>query len=72
MQTRQTRKRMLEAREKLKLTHQEVAEKSNISRSFYTLIENGLKNPSLEVALRVSKVLNLTVEDLFDTMPKIK
>ncbi|WP_010243722.1 helix-turn-helix transcriptional regulator [Acetivibrio cellulolyticus] len=60
------RNRMFEARLKLKLTHQEVAKQSKISRSFYTLIENGLKNPSIEVALRVAKVLNLSVEDLFE------
>ena len=60
------RNKLLEARVKLNLTHQEVAEKAKISRSFYTLIENGLKNPSLDVAIRVSKVLNLSVEELFE------
>lgn len=41
-----------------KLTHEDVAIKSDISRSFYTHVENGTKTPSVEVAKKIAKTLN--------------
>ena len=60
------RKKMFQARGKMNLSHEAIAKKAKISRSFYTLIENGKKKPSIEVALRISKALNSSVEELFE------
>lgn len=38
-------------------TQKDVARKCYISRSFYTKIENGTKNPSVPVAKRIAEVL---------------
>ncbi|MBX9972109.1 MULTISPECIES: helix-turn-helix transcriptional regulator [Cytobacillus] len=40
-----------------KLTQEEVAKLCNISRSFYTQIENGTKTPSVDVAKKIAKTL---------------
>ena len=44
-------------REKKKFTHEKVAGKADISRAFYTEIENGTKNPSAMVAQRIGEVM---------------
>ncbi len=41
----------------LAMTQAQVARKSNVSRAFYCEIELGTKNPSVESAKRISKVL---------------
>lgn len=61
-------------REKLKkvrldrhFTQQELANRVGISRVHYTQIENASHNkkPSLEVAIKIKKVLNYSDDDLF-------
>lgn len=44
-------------RNKRKLTQEEVAKLSDISRSFYTHIEKGTKTPSVDVAKKIAKTL---------------
>jgi len=39
------------------LTHQRIAELAEISRSYYTEIESGEKNPSVPMAKRIAKAL---------------
>lgn len=39
------------------LTQEQVAEQANITRAFYTMIENGQKKPSPIVAQRLANVL---------------
>ncbi|WP_198306490.1 helix-turn-helix domain-containing protein [Dehalobacterium formicoaceticum] len=39
-------------------TQQEVANKSNISQNHYSWIENGERNPSIETAKAIAKVLS--------------
>ena len=39
------------------LTQDKVAKQANISRSYYTHIENGTKTPTVEVAKRLGKCL---------------
>ncbi|MCF6466388.1 helix-turn-helix transcriptional regulator [Clostridium sp. Cult2] len=48
-----------------KLSHNEIADLSGISRSFYTLIENGNRTPSIGVAKKISLALNLTLDEFF-------
>ncbi|WP_047758090.1 helix-turn-helix transcriptional regulator [Geobacillus sp. ZGt-1] len=41
-----------------KMTQKELAELAGISRSTYAMIENGQRNPSVEVAKRIANVLS--------------
>lgn len=43
---------------KLDLTQEQVAERAGISRTFYTEIETGSKNPSTKTAKKIAQVLN--------------
>ncbi|RJS60152.1 helix-turn-helix transcriptional regulator [Bacillus sp. PK3_68] len=38
-------------------THNDVAEESNVKRAYYTMIESGSRNPSVNVAKRIAKTL---------------
>nr|WP_312985871.1 helix-turn-helix transcriptional regulator [Clostridioides sp.] len=48
-----------------KLTQQELADKVNVRRETIARLENAKYNPSLELAVRISKVLNTPIEELF-------
>lgn len=52
-------------RNQLGLSHKGVAERTGISRCFYTQIENGTRKPSLDIALKISDVLGISVNDIF-------
>lgn len=52
-------------RESKNLTHQEVADECEISRSYYTLIENDLKTPTPKVAQKIGKVLEFSWTNFF-------
>ncbi|MGE5507128.1 MAG: helix-turn-helix transcriptional regulator [Chitinophagales bacterium] len=56
---------LFRARKSLGLSQQAVAAAVGISRSFYTLIERGIRNPSLSVALSLSKLFAVSPEELF-------
>lgn len=47
------------------LTQSEVAEIAGISRSYYTQIETGTRNPTGETALKISKALGFKMEYFF-------
>lgn len=47
------------------LTQQELAEKVSCSRQTILSIENGKFLPSVELALKIARVLNVKVEDIF-------
>ena len=49
----------------LGITQLEVANKSNVTESYYNLIENGNRQPSLEIAYNISRSLNITLDDFF-------
>lgn len=49
---------LINLRKKNKLTQLEVANKSNIGRAYYTQIENGVRNPSVNVAKNIASSLN--------------
>jgi transcriptional regulator with XRE-family HTH domain len=48
-----------DAREKLHLTQQEVAESAGISTNFYAQMERNEVNPSIEKVQKVKKILKL-------------
>lgn len=52
-------------RENAGLTQKELSQRIGISRSTYTNIELGEKNPSLNVALKLKNELNYYNDDIF-------
>ena len=62
-------KKLLNNLEKLRksagLTQQEMSIKAEVSRKSINAIENGVYVPSTVLALKISKTLNCTVEDVF-------
>lgn len=54
-----------ELREKRKFTQMQIAEKVGISQQAYSQIENGIINPSLETALKISEVLEMPANKIF-------
>jgi putative transcriptional regulator len=54
------------ARAKKDLTQAALAEKIGVSRQAVNNIENGNFNPSTLLALKMAKVLNASVEELFE------
>lgn len=53
-------------RKKAGLTQQELAEKTNLSRSYIADIENGRYNPSLDTLKSIASILHVSVQDLLD------
>jgi putative transcriptional regulator len=51
------------------LTQQELSSEADVSRKSINAIENGIYVPSTVLALKISKILNCKVEDLFE-LPK--
>jgi putative transcriptional regulator len=54
-----------ECRKQLNLTQEKLAESLGISRQTIHAIENEKYNPSLELALKIGKMFNKPVEDIF-------
>jgi len=53
-----------ELHERVKKTHQEVADALGVSRSSYTCYLTGHQRPSLAVAIRLSKYFKVQVQDI--------
>ena len=47
------------------LTQQELADRVNVTRKTINTVENGKFVPSTELALKLARVLEVTVEELF-------
>ena len=56
---------LAELRKKAGLTQQELSVSADVSRKSINAIENGIYVPSTVLALKISKTLGCTVEDLF-------
>ena len=54
-----------ECRKQLNLTQENLAQLLGVSRQTINAIENEKYNPSLGLALKISKVFNKPVEDIF-------
>lgn len=54
-----------ERRKALGLTQNEIAKILDVSRQTINCIENNRYNPTLELAMRIAKLLNTTVDELF-------
>lgn len=62
-----------EIREQLGLSQQDVAEKLGISLSYYSLIESGNRQKSMELitAQKISMVLNISIESIISEELKL-
>lgn len=56
--------RLRKARESIKLTQLEVADKADVSVNYYAQIERGEVNLSYEKLQRIAKVLNIKTIDM--------
>lgn len=56
---------MIKRRKQLNLTQEEVAKQIGVSRSTYASYETGAINPSLDVAIRIKKVLMTNDDNIF-------
>lgn len=67
------RSRLFEARKARGLSQRQVASRARITQVHYHLIERGLRDPSLEVAFRISQVLDADPRDLFaDVVERVR
>lgn len=57
--------KLKKARKKMRLSQKDVAKKLGISRSMYTLIENGNRNPSIKVLKKMINVFGDQINDIF-------
>ena len=63
-------KRIKEARERGKLTQEELAEYVDISPSHISVIERGRKGPRLETVVRIANVLGVSADELLQDVVK--
>jgi putative transcriptional regulator len=54
-----------ELRKKLDLRQEDIANILNVTRQTINAIENEKYNPTLELAMKLAKLFNTTVEELF-------
>lgn len=54
-----------ELRKSLKIRQEDLAKEMNVTRQTINAIENEKYNPTLELAIKLAKFLNTTVEELF-------
>jgi putative transcriptional regulator len=52
-------------RKELELRQEDIANQLGVTRQTIIAIENDKYNPSLELAMKLAKLLNTTVEELF-------
>lgn len=58
--------RLKEYRSKLGINQTELGKLAGVSRQTISLIERGDYSPSVTLALKIAKICNVTVEDLFE------
>lgn len=59
------RKKLIEVRKKKGFTQEDMANKLNIARTTYTGYELGTFSPSLDMAIKIKKLLNYKNDDIF-------
>jgi DNA-binding XRE family transcriptional regulator len=63
---------MKEKRAEMELNTREVAEHFGISSTHYNDIENGRRNPSVDLSLEMAKFFDVPLEQLFEHRTKFK
>lgn len=59
------REQLIKTRKSLGLTQADISTAAGVHRSYYGLIENGNRNPTLGIATRIATALNSNLEQLF-------
>jgi len=54
------------------MTHEKVSVRCDITRQFYSMIENSERSPSVETAKKIAEVLNFDWTRFYDTDPQVK
>jgi putative transcriptional regulator len=57
--------RLRDLRNQFNMRQEDIALQVNVSRQTIISIENGRYSPSLELAYKLSKIFNLTIEEVF-------
>ena len=60
------RDKLRNIRKEQNLTQKNLSSMVNIHRSYYSMIENGKRNPSLQVAISLKRALNYQNDDIFE------
>lgn len=60
-----------ELRKKKKLRQEDLAKQLSVTRQTIIAVENDKYNPSLELAMKMAKLLETTVEELFELEDEI-
>lgn len=55
-----------ELRARINITQEELAQKVGVRRETIVFLEKGKYNPSLKLAYDISRVFDLTIEEVFD------
>ena len=63
---KELKNRLNDLRKEVKMTQQGLAEAVEVSRKSINAIENGIYIPTTVLALKIAKVLNCKVEDIFE------
>lgn len=56
---------LIKLRKDNRLTQKQVSEFVGINRSYYGFIENGQRNPRLEIAKKIANLFNVELEKIF-------
>lgn len=59
------RDQLIKTRKSLGLTQADMATAAGVHRSYYGLIENGNRNPTLKIATKIAISLDSSIEQLF-------
>ncbi len=59
------RHKLIELRKQAQKSQREVAEALGITRSFYGMIENGVRNPTLDLARKIAGFFCTRIDDVF-------
>ncbi|NMA95558.1 MAG: helix-turn-helix transcriptional regulator [Clostridiales bacterium] len=59
------RKYLIALREKMNLTQRQVAKAINITTSYYGMIEQGVRTPKLDIAIKIADFFGTNVKEIF-------
>lgn len=59
------REQLIKTRKEFGMTQTDMANVVGVHRSYYGLIENGNRNPTLRIAAKIAEALNSDIEYLF-------